>query len=694
LASTGIRARTGARANGNGNGAPPRTFMPPSPDVAEPFRLTPQLALRIAILGAVAFGVFGILFFRLWALQVLSGPKYLDAAQNNQLRSIPLEAPRGPILDAKGRTIVDNRSATGVQLWTADLPQKWAPRLRELKRLSKVLDAPVADMVTAMKKRGGDPSAPITVRQSIHRPQILYLEEHERDFPGVRLASSYLRHYAYQSLAAQVLGSVGLITSGQYKHLKGNGYLLSDKLGQGGVESRYDAYLRGRDGLAQFRVDALGRPRTAAVTQTQPTPGEALRLTINMNLQRAAERGIRTGIDAARASLCKGCWAANGGAIVAMDPRNGSILALASNPTFQPSVFNSRDPQKLKPLLNPEAARKANYPSLNRAIAGVYPPGSTFKPVTALAALEERVVTPYDALPCTGVYHVYGRDNRPIPGGTFKNWDPYVNQAMTMPTAIEASCDTYFYELGYRFYKLPAERRHPLQEWASRFGFGKATGVDVPGELPGLLPTPEWLQRTYTAKTDPGHWQVDRLWKPGDSIQLAIGQKDLLVTPLQMARFYSLIANGGRLVRPHLTADVEEIGTNNAIGRVLHSFVPPPAPSVHLDPVYLNTVRDGLLAATHGTNGTSTAVFGTFPEAVAGKTGTAEKSVSVPGYTGLMDQSWWCGYAPADAPRITVCALIENGGHGGTAAAPAALKVFEAYFHVHPSQVSTPIKSD
>jgi penicillin-binding protein 2 len=669
--------------------------MPPSPDVAEPFRLTPQLALRIAILGAVALGVFGILFFRLWALQVLAGPKYLDAAQNNQLRSIPLEAPRGPILDAKGRTIVDNRSATAVQLWTADLPQKWAPRLRELKRLSKVLDAPVADMVTAMKKRGGDPSAPITVRQSIHRPQILYLEEHERDFPGVRLASSYLRHYAYQSLAAQVLGSVGLITPGQYKDLKGNGsYLLSDKLGQGGVESRYDAYLRGRDGLAQFRVDAFGRPRTAAVTQTQPTPGEALRLTINMNLQRAAERGIRTGIDAARASLCKGCWAANGGAIVAMDPRDGSILALASNPTFQPSVFNSRDPRKLKPLLNPEAARKANYPSLNRAIAGLYPPGSTFKPVTALAALEERVVTPYDALPCTGVYHVYGRDNRPIPGGTFKNWDPYVNQAMTMPTAIEASCDTYFYELGYRFYKLPAERRHPLQEWASRFGFGKATGVDVPGELPGLLPTPEWLQRTYTAKTDPGHWQVDRLWKPGDSIQLAIGQKDLLVTPLQMARFYSLIANGGRLVRPHLTADVEEIGTNNAIGRVLHSFVPPPAPSVHLDPVYLNTVRDGLLAATHGTNGTSTAVFGTFPEAVAGKTGTAEKSVSVPGYTGLMDQSWWCGYAPADAPRITVCALIENGGHGGTAAAPAALKVFEAYFHVHPSQVSTPIKSD
>jgi penicillin-binding protein 2 len=693
LASTGIRAGTG-RASGNGNGAPPPTFMPPTPNVAEPFRLTPQLALRIAILGAVALAVFGILFFRLWALQVLSGPKYLDAARNNQLRAIPLEAPRGPILDRNGRTIVDNRGATAVQLWTADLPRKWSARLNELRRLSKVIDVSVAEMIGEMKKRGGDPSTPVTVQESIHRPQILFLEEHERDFPGVRLASSYLRHYGYRSLAAQLLGSVGLIAPDEYKRFRGKGYLLSDKIGQGGVEQRYDAYLRGRDGLAQFRVDAFGRPRTAAITQTQPTPGEALRLTIDIDLQRAAERGIRTGIAAAHASECVGCWAANGGAIVAMDPRDGSILALASNPTFQPSVFSSRDPKKLKPLLSPEAARRENYPALNRTVAGVYPPGSTFKPVTALAALEERLVTPYEAIPCTGVYHVYGRDDRPIPGGTFKNWDPFVSAQMTLPTALEASCDTYFYDLGYRFYKLPSARRHPLQEWASRFGFGTPTGVDVPGELGGLLPTPEWRQARYTAKTDPGHWQVDSLWKPGDSIQLAIGQKDLLVTPLQMARFYSLIANGGRLVRPRVSADVEEIGAKSSPGRVLHSFAPPPAPSVHLDPVYLNTVRDGLLAATHGSNGTSTAVFGDFPEPIAGKTGTAEKSVSVPGFTGMMDQSWWCGYAPADNPTITVCALIENGGHGGTAAAPAALKVFEAYFHVEPKHVAIPTKSD
>jgi penicillin-binding protein 2 len=367
---------------------------------------------------------------------------------------------------------------------------------------------------------------------------------------------------------------------------------------------------------------------------------------------------------------------------------------MASNPTFKPSVFATRDRKKLAPLLNPAAARTVNYPALNRPVAGVYPAGSTFKPVTALAALEERLVSPFDAIPCTGVYNVYDKQGNVIPGGTFKNWDPFVSTKMTLPTALGASCDTYFYELGYRFYRLPAARRHPFQEWASRFGFGRPSGVDLPGELPGLLPTPEWRRATYTAKTDPGHWQVDSLWKPGDSIQLAIGQKDLLVTPLQMARFYALIANGGRLVHPHVAADVEEVGSKNATGRVLHSFAPGPAPSVDIDPVYLEAVRSGLYEATHASYGTSTAVFGSFPIPVAGKTGTAEKSVSVPGFTGKMDQSWWCGYGPVENPEIVVCALIENGGHGGTAAAPAALKVFEAYFHVQPTEVSVPIKSD
>src|SRR6266487_2373544 len=199
LASTEVRPRRRRRPPTNGSG--PRTFMTPTPGVAEPFRLTPQIALRIAILGGIAVAVFGVLFFRLWALEVLSGPQYLHAAVNNQLRSIPLEAPRGPVLDRNGRTIVDNRSATAVQLWTADLPKKWPNRLNELRRLSKVINVPVGEMVAELKKRGGDPATPVTVQESIHQEQSMYLQERAREFPGVDLTSTYLRHYPYQSLA-------------------------------------------------------------------------------------------------------------------------------------------------------------------------------------------------------------------------------------------------------------------------------------------------------------------------------------------------------------------------------------------------------------------------------------------------------------------------------------------------------------
>ena len=672
MASAGVRARPQRQRQQRR----PRPFLPPDPRLPEPFLLTPQLAFRLALLGFVALGLFAVLFFRLWALQVLSGPEYLKAALDNQLRTVPLEAPRGPILDRYGRPIVTNMPGTAVQLWPADLPNSWGARLNELRRLARVLDVPVAEMVSDLKRNDG--VTPVAVKQGVRAVEISYLLEHQQAFPGVHLADTYLRHYPYQALAAQVLGNVGQITPAQAKDYRAKGYSLTDKVGQSGVEASYDAYLRGKDGQAQLTVDASGRP-LGALQPTHPvTPGEALRTTLDVDLQRAAERGIRDGIAAAHASQCTGCWAADGGAIVALDPRDGSILAMASNPTFDPSVFVGRDRRKLQQLLDARIAERDNHPLLNRAIAGLYPPGSTFKPVTALAALQERLITPWDTLPCTGQITIAKQ--------LFKNWDPYVSEQMNLSKALGASCDTFFYQLGYAFYKLPPERGHPLQSWAARFGFGRPSGVDLAGDAGGLLPTPEWRRATYTPKTDPRQWQIDRAWKPGDSIQLAIGQKDLLATPLQLARFYALIANGGRLVRPHVAEDVEQPGDRGAGGVVLHSFAPPPAARIEIDPTYLAAVRDGLLQGTHASYGTSSGVFGNFPYPVAGKTGTAEKMVHVPGYSGMMDQSVWCGYAPADKPTIVVCALIENGGHGSTAAAPAALRVFEEYFHVKAAQ--------
>jgi penicillin-binding protein 2 len=647
--------------------------------VETPYRFTPQLALRIGILGAVALLAFGVLFFRLWALQVLSGPQYLQAALDNQIRSIRLEAPRGQILDREGRPLVSNLPGTAVELHPADLPMTWAARLHELRRLSRIVHVPVNEMLRGIKARGSDPVTPVVVREDVKRTApVNYLYEHAQEFPGVSVTDTYLRYYPHGDLAAQVLGYVNEISAPQLKQLQRKGYSAGDKIGEAGVEASYDSYLRGHGGLAQLRVDSLGRPRSQLVTKRDPLPGESIKLTIDEKLQSAAQKAILYGIDQAYRNKH---WQADGGAIVALDPRDGSIRAMASYPTYNPSIYTGHVTTKRLAAqgLTPTTAERRNYPSLDRASNGVYPAGSTFKPVTALAAMQTGKLLPSTSLPCTGSYTVYSEFDGSV-SEVFHNVDPYIDEPMTLPTALAVSCDTWFYQLGYEFYKAPASEGHPFQAWASRFGFGRKTGVDVGPESPGLLPTPEWRKRTFTAKTDPGNWQIDSQWKPGDSIQLAIGQKDLLVTPLQMARFYALIANGGKLVRPHLAMQVEEGGgTPHSPPRVVHTFAAPVPQSVGLNPTYLNAVRDGLWQATHSSTGTSTSVFGNFPIPIAGKTGTAQKDPS----TDQKDQSWWCGYGPAESttpPELVVCALIENGGFGADAAAPAALQVFKQYF--------------
>ena len=665
-----------------------RRFLPPDPRVEEPYRLTPKLAVRIGILGTIAVAVFAVLLLRLWSLQILNGEQLLRAAQNNQRRDVRIDAPRGPILDRNGLPLVINVPGTAVQIWQSDLPTRRGVRLREIRALARILELPVGQIGGTLRRHRSDPLTPVKIKEGINKAQALYLNERAEDFPGVRVVSSYLRYYPHSELAAHVLGYVGEISEAQLKNQRKSGYLPGDKIGQSGVESVYDTYLRGTAGLSQFRVDSLGRPRSPAKTSILPHAGDAVRLTLDLKLQLAAEQALRYGIERARSSNCYGCWDANGGAVVALDPRDGAIRALASYPTYRPSLFVGR---VRKPALDAAGltsltARGMNYPALDRATDAAYPPGSTFKPVTALAAMQEHILQPYESLACTGSYHKNGQ--------TFKNWDPFVNQSMTLTTAIAASCDTYFYQVGYRFYGMPARLGPRLQAWASRFGFGHRTGIDLGSESTGLLPTPDWRKRTYTKRADPCCWQIDRLWKPGDSIQLAIGQKDLLVTPMQMARFYAAVANGGKLVTPHLLLDVEQPSSNGTSGRALPS---PPAPApepTNVDAQALAVVRDGLYQATHYSFGTSSAIFGSFPIPISGKTGTAEKTIDPgDGYPRNFNQSWWCGYGPSDSPELVVCVLIENGGHGGDAAAPAALKVFEQFFGKRATQTG-PIHSD
>ena len=648
-----------------------RRFLPSDPRVEEPYRLTPQLAMRVAILAFLALGVFAVLFLRLWALQVLSSDRYLAVADDNRVRTIRIDAPRGPILDRTGRVIVGNVAGTRVELWPADLPKTWPAERRELRGLSQVTGVSVPQMLARMKKTKNDPLTPVVIQRGIKRDQVFYLEEHAADFPGVRLAESWLRTYPYQALGAQVLGYVGQITEQEYKAKRKQGYQPTDAIGQAGVESAYDTYLRGHDGTAQLTVDSLGRPKGPAVAVTTPAAGDALKLTIDMNLQRAAEKALASGIKLARTTQ-EGKYA-DGGAIVALDPSTGAVLAMASNPTYKPSLFAGvPNAKKLAPLLNATVAERDNHPGINRATGAAYPPGSTWKPVTALAAMQEHILTPYEQILCSPDLVDHGQ--------VFKNWTPLIDQNMDLKTALAESCDTYFYRVGQRFYNLPSDRGQPLQAWANRFGFGEPTGIDIGETSTGLVPTIAWRCKAFGGPPCQGY--VDRIWKPGYSIQLAIGQGDLTVTPLQMTRFYALIANGGKLVTPHVAEDVELPGTKTQAPRVLRRFGGQSPQPTGVDPAALAVVQQGLEQATHDVNGTGYGVFGHFPIDIAGKTGSAEKSVTIPGYPHPLNltQSWWCGYGPYGQPSIVVCAVIENGGHGGDAAAPAALQVFEQWF--------------
>ena len=643
-------------------------FLPADPRVTEPYRFTPQLALRVGVLGAVALAVFAVLVLRLWALQVLSGDRYLVAAQANQVRTLRVEAPRGTIVDRNGKPIVTNVPGTAVQLWPADMPEQG--RYRMVQRLARLLQVPVSDITKAIEARKGDPLTPIVVKTAVSEPRVQYLEEHRSEFPGVEVVDTYLRNYERKTLAAQILGYVREISQEELEEKDAvDDYRAGDKIGKAGVEAAFDTYLRGTPGAAQIRVDSLGRPQSAIQTQQFPSPGNDVRLTIDIDLQRAAEQALTFGIERA---IENENWYANGGAAVAIDPRDGAILALASNPTYRPSIFAGRvDPRKLAELAKPEA----NTPALNRAIAGRYPPGSTFKPVTALAAIEEGLLSPYQSIQCTPS-RTYGRDEQ-----VFKNWNPYVNEAMTLPTALAASCDTYFYEVGNSFYELPAQRGQPLQKWARDFGFGVKSGLDLGGEDPGLLPTIAWKRRHYTSA-------IDKLWTPGDSIQLAIGQKDMVATPLQMTRFYALLANRGKLVTPYLVSDVEQPSDGDRPPVVLRRFPPVPPKDVMVSSSALAAIDEGLRAATSAAYGTSVGVFGSFPVPVAGKTGTAEKWNSE--LNRMLDQSWWCGYGPKAGRKspIALCVVIENGGFGGEAAAPAALRILEQHYGVEATVIA------
>jgi penicillin-binding protein 2 len=578
-------------------------------------------------------------------VQVLHGPQYSAVASSQAWRAVDLIGPRGAIVDAHGRKLATMSARVVVAADVAALGSfdrtGWhaTPRgLAALRRFSRLSHTPVRTLVQRIEHSVvRSPFAPAVVLPHPADGLATYLEERADSFPGFQVDALPARTYPQGgNFGSEFLGLLGevddrMLGTPRYAHAQ-----AGEIVGVSGVEAYYDKLLNGGFDRARVRVDSMGRvvgPLEHGKLKALPT----LRLTIDARLQRVADHALRTGMaDAVAAGNHP-----TGGSAVVMNPWTGGILALASTPTYNQIAAATNAKYNARLYTDPRDVL------LNRAIGGVYPTGSTFKPIISEAALATGLITPSTSLLCSGSFDL---------GGTiFHNVEAGVFESMTLPTALSQSCDTWFYRLGDLFWaRDPARRGTEIQEWARKLGLGASTGIDLTGDNPGVVPTPRWFLKTQGYP-----------WTEGQTINLAIGQGTLQVSPLQLAVAYSALVNGGTVWRPHVADAI----VRGSIVQPLHFK---PVRRVHL--VDMWAIKQGLYDAAHF--GTSGAVFGTFPIPVAGKTGTAESGL------GRDDHSWYASWAPANHPKIVVVTMIEHGGFGAQAAAPAAKEIYSAYFHV------------
>ena len=603
-----------------------------------------RLSLRVAVVGGVGVALFAILFFRLWNLQVLSGDEYLAEAQNNRIREFKDIAPRGDILDRDGDVLVDNRTSLALQLNTAKLPADPAEERAELAQLGELAHMSLRKVRRTIKE-GEEVAAgaPVTLRRDVGFDLVAYVEENQDEFPGVAVQRVFVRHYPDGTRAAHVLGSVGEVSEEELKEPEFKGLEPGDEVGKGGVEYSYDNFLRGDPGRTRIQVNALGQPTPGGqLVSEPPTPGNNLKLTIDGDVQAAGEGGL----------------AARGlpGAFISMNIDNGEILAMGSNPTFDPSELIEPSQAQVDQLYRDPVLA----PLVNRATESAYPTGSIFKIITALAALENGVITPDEVIVDNGKIEIGGQP--------FQNAGGVAHGAVDLRRALQVSSDIYFYLLGLDMWKT-----NDLQEEAHKLGIGRPSGLDLPEEGETLLPSKAWHEQFVKE----GLALEDRPWSAGDNIQLATGQGDLQTNPLQMALAYAALGNGGKIPTPHVGLEVED-----AAGRVLKEFDFKPQRKVHIDPGYRTAILEGLHAAAQEGDGTAAGVFGGFPIEIAGKTGTAQR----PGHA---DQSWFAALSPYPNPRIVTIATVEEGGFGAASAAPVVLDILEAIYDKQASAVSS-----
>ncbi len=597
---------------------------------------------RVAVIGGIGLFLFGVLFFRLWSLQIVTGDKYLAEANQNRTREIRVPGPRGRILDRDGNVLVDNRTSMALQLDPIEVPTEPADRNELFARVGKVLghNARWVRRKVVDSEKNDPPGSPITLSQDVDDDVIYYLQEHQAEFPEVQINRIFVRKYPEGLLAAHILGSIGEVTAEDLEENPEKDLSAGDTLGKTGIEQTYDDVLRGKPGVTRIQVDSTGRT-VSQLPSTMPEPGETVRLSLDPKVQEVGEAALRS-------TLLPG-------AFVAMDVNNGQVLGLSSSPTFDPDMFTHPLTQKQVDALYDE---DNGAPLFDRAIGGQYAVGSTFKPFTALAALDGGYITPDKVVNDTGTVTIADQE--------FDNAGKQAHGSVDLRRSLEVSSDVYYYLLG-----RDMNGTRQLQDWAGDFGFGKATGIDIPGESEGLVPTPKWLNEAH--REEPKYYDP---WVIGQNIQLAIGQGYLQASPLQLAVAYATLGNGGTVLKPQLMLQTED-----SAGRVKFEAEPQVSGQVPIDPADRQVIMEGLHDAAQAPEGTSYQVFGGFPVKVAGKTGTAER-------TDEADQAWYAVLAPYPDPKIAVVVTVEEGGFGADTAAPVALQILQAYFGKEAKAVS------
>ena len=691
--------------------------------------MTPQLALRVAMIGGLVLLLFAIIFFRLWFLQVLSGSHYVAEAQSTQTQYVRVAAPRGQMVDSSGTTLVQSVRVPSIQIEPKSLP---VPVVLD-GRLALPVAIPAGD--DALLARLGRligfstkphrctyrvywskgpvlyktqlptvacriaesvaqaPYANVTVKTNVPTYIQDYIAERSSHFPGVLWQDTFTRQYALGNAGAQVFGTLGQLSQAE-QHVYRN-VQPGDVVGQSGLEAEYNQYLQGTDGSEGVKVNAQGQFEGYA--KGSPTqPGDTLKLSLNAKLEQVGQQALADSV-AARPG-------ATGGAFVAMNPQNGQIYAMGSNPTYNPTITASQiSTKQLAFFENP----KNNTPLVNRAVDGEGPDGSTFKVITATAALESGVWNQNQTYYDSGQYCEGPNQTPPC----LKNAGGGASGSIGLVTAIQNSVDTFFYNLGGILDTRPIYvPDHPaggaLQQWASKFGIGRPTGVDLPGESVGSMASPRSFQDLWKQELEcehatgryKGRHKVHAVmnaygngllsggcgiadtgtWTIGDNVNAAVGQGDVTVTPLQLGVVYSAIANGGNIVTPHLAQDVQ-----SPTGQIIHTFSPGIKRRLNINPSYLSTIQQGLRQAV--TSGTSADTVGSFPQQVYGKTGTAQYFNA---HNQETDSAWYACYVPASATStpIVIVVWVEKGGFGDQAAAPVARMMLNQWFYGKPGK--------